>query len=164
MPVGRPPKPVEQKRALGNPGKRPLPMPVVELASAAHIPRPPNTLLENGREAWDRLWTAAQAWLSPKTDIGIMTRLCESIDLRAAIAEELESTGFMVKGSMGQDRVNPLLDKLLALDAQITKFEGLCGFTPADRARLGVAEVKRASAVEDFLAKRSSRGQKAADR
>jgi P27 family predicted phage terminase small subunit len=86
-----------------------------------------------------------------------MTRLCESYDLRAALSEELAATGFMVKGSMGQDRVNPLLDKLLALDAQITKFEGLCGFTPADRARMGVAEVKRASAVEDFLAKRAER-------
>jgi P27 family predicted phage terminase small subunit len=161
MPVGRPPKPTEQKRAIGNPGRRPLPEPVVELAAAAHIPKPPRQLCEPGREAWDRLWTAAQAWLSPKTDLNIMTRLCESIDLRAAIAEELAATGFMVKGSMGQVRVNPLLDKLLALDAQITKFEGLCGFTPADRARLGVAEVKRASAVEDFLAKRSERTRKA---
>jgi hypothetical protein len=53
--------------------------------------------------------------------------------------------------------VHPILDKLLALDAQITKYEGLCGFTPADRARMGVAEVKRASAVEDFLAKRAER-------
>jgi P27 family predicted phage terminase small subunit len=155
---------VEQKRALGNPGKRPLPDAVVELASAAHIPRAPDTLCESGREAWDRLWVAAQAWLSPKTDLGIMTRLCESYDMRTAIAEELAETGFMVKGSMGQTRVNPLLDKLLALDAQITKFEGLCGFTPADRARLGVAEVKRASAVDDFLAKRASRTAKASGR
>jgi P27 family predicted phage terminase small subunit len=155
---GPPPIPAERKKARGNPGHEKLPQSPVQLASAAHIPKAPEQLCEPGREAWDRLWTAAQAWLSPKTDLNIMTRLCESIDLRAAIAEELAATGFMVKGSMGQVRVNPLLDKLLALDAQITKFEGLCGFTPADRARLGVAEVKRASAVEDFLAKRTQRG------
>lgn len=158
---GPPPIPTERKRARGNPGHQKLSAAPIELAAAARIPRPPATLSDAGTEAWDRLWAAAQAWLSPKTDLGIMTRLCESYDLRAAIAEELGETGFMVKGSMGQSRVNPLLDKLLALDAQITKFEGLCGFTPADRARLGVAEVKRASAVEDFLAKRAERGKAA---
>jgi phage terminase small subunit len=87
-----------------------------------------------------------------------MTRLCEGYDMRAAMMAQIEDDGFMVVGSMKQSRPNPLLDKLLALDALITKYEGLCGFTPADRARLGVAEVKRASAVEDFLAKRSQRG------
>lgn len=155
--TGPPPIPTERVRARGNPGHKKLPTPVVELAAVSQTPRPPAQLMDAGREAWDRLWTAAQAWLSPKTDLGIMTRLCESIDLRAAMMEQIEEDGLMVKGSMGQVRVNPLLDKMIALDAQITRFEGLCGFTPADRARLGVAEVKRASAVEDFLAKRSQR-------
>lgn len=77
--------------------------------------------------------------------------------MRDALLEELNASGFMVEGSTGQMRVNPLFDKILALETLMTKYEGLCGFTPADRARLGVAEVKRASAVEEFLAKRSKR-------
>ena len=154
---GPPPIPTERKRARGNPGHQKLPNAPVQLAATARIPSPPDTLGKNGIEAWNRLWTAGQAWVSPKTDVAVMTRLCEGYDLRAAMAEQLEEDGFMVPGSVGQLRVHPILDKLLALDAQITKYEGLCGFTPADRARMGVAEVKRATAVEDFLAKRAER-------
>jgi P27 family predicted phage terminase small subunit len=156
---GPPPQPVERKRARGNPGQRKLPEPVVQLVATSSPPPAPDTLLDPGpgREAWDRLWTAGQVWLSPSTDLNIMTRLCEAYDMRRAMTVQFEEDGFMVEGSMKQLRVNPLLDKLLALDTQITKYEGLCGFTPADRARLGVAEVKRASAVEDFLAKRAQR-------
>jgi P27 family predicted phage terminase small subunit len=156
---GPPPKPTEVKRKLGNPGGRKLPDATVALVATNRPPSYPPALIEggHGREAWDRLWIAGAAWLSPATDLGIMTRLCEAYDMRRAMTYQFEEDGFMVEGSQGQPRVNPLLDKLLTLDAQITKYEGLCGFTPADRARLGVAEVKRANAVEDFLAKRRSR-------
>ena len=77
--------------------------------------------------------------------------------MREAMIDQLNEDGFMVVGSTGQSRVNPLLDKILAIETLMTKYESLCGFTPADRARLGVAEVKRASAVEEFLAKRAKR-------
>lgn len=134
-----------------------MPQPTVQLAAVARIPAAPDSLDSRGRNAWDRLWTAGQAWLSPQTDLDIVTRLCEAHDMREALLAELNATGFMVEGSTGQMRVNPLFDKILALETLMTKYEGLCGFTPADRARLGVAEVKRASAVEEFLAKRSKR-------
>jgi hypothetical protein len=65
----------------------------------------------------------------------------------------------MVTGSMGQRRANPLLSELRALEAQMTKYESLCGFTPTDRARLGYAEVKRASKLDELLARRAARDQ-----
>jgi P27 family predicted phage terminase small subunit len=159
---GPPPEPTERKRARGNPGQRKLPEPVVQLVASSKPPPAPEHLFEAGRAAWERLWTAGQAWVSPETDLAIMTRLCEAYDMRRAMTAQFEEDGFMVEGSQGQPRVNPLLDKLLALDAQITTYEGKCGFTPADRARLGVAEVKRANAVEEFLAKRSARANRKA--
>src|SRR5690242_19646721 len=71
LPAGRPPTPTERKRRTGNPGHRPLPEPVVELAAVAAIPAPPATLGDVGAAVWDRLWTAGQAWLSPTTDLDI---------------------------------------------------------------------------------------------
>jgi P27 family predicted phage terminase small subunit len=151
-----PPVPTERKRARGNPGKRALPDPVVLLAAAATIPRPPDSLQATGRGVWDRLWTAAQGWLSPQTDVDILTRLCEAHDLREALLADLHATGLMVEGSVGQTRVNPLLDKLLAVETLMTKYEGLCGFTPADRSRLGLVEVKRAGKLDDLIARRTA--------
>ena len=44
---------------------------------------------------------------------------------------------------------------LRSLDAQIERNLSLLGFTPADRSRLGVAEVRAASKLEEVLALRN---------
>ncbi|WP_371646482.1 phage terminase small subunit P27 family [Streptomyces mirabilis] len=157
MPAGRPPTPTERKRRTGNPGKRNLPEPVVHLAAVADIPAPPDTLGETGERAWGRLWTAGQAWLSPATDLDLLTRLCEAHDEREAMRDQVAQDGYMVTGSMGQMRAHPLLSEIRALESQMTKWESLCGFTPTDRARLGYAEVKRASKLEELVARRQAR-------
>lgn len=160
MPAGRPPTPTERKRRTGNPGHRPLPEPVVHLAAVSAvsaIPPPPETLADTGRAVWDRLWTAGQAWLSPATDVDIMTRLCEAHEEREALREAIAEEGYMVAGSMGQRRANPLLSEVRALESQMTKWESLCGFTPTDRARLGMAEVKARSKLEEMLERRQRR-------
>jgi P27 family predicted phage terminase small subunit len=156
----RPSRPIEQKRLNGrrpgvDSGGRRLPEPVVTLAAVANIPPPPPSLLEDGRAVWDRLWTAAQGWLSPQTDGDVLTRLCEAHDERAAMRAQLAEDGFMVTGSQGQPRPHPLLAHLRALEAQMTKWESLCGFTPSDRSRLGYAEVKKASKLDQLLAARA---------
>ncbi|RJQ68089.1 phage terminase small subunit P27 family [Pseudonocardiaceae bacterium YIM PH 21723] len=159
MPGGRPPKPVERKRATGrSPGRdsggRAIPAPVVTLATSAHLPPTPEGLNSAGREAWTRLWTAGQAWLSPTTDLDLLTRLAEAHDEREAMRDAIANSGYLVPGSTGQPVLNPLVPALRALEAQITKYESLCGFTPTDRARLGYAEVKRVSKLDELLAKR----------
>jgi len=126
----------------------------VTLAASADVPRPPRTLGDTGRSVWDRLWTAGQAWLSAATDTDVLTRLCESHDEREAMREQLAQDGYMVAGSMGQMRPHPLLAHLRALEAQMTKWEQECGFTPAARSKLGYAEVKRASKMDQLLERR----------
>ena len=71
MTAGRPPKPTELKRLLGNPGQRPLPdlNNITHLPMAREIPAYPDTLGEPGKKLWDRAWTMAVTWLSPITDI-----------------------------------------------------------------------------------------------
>ncbi len=241
--MGRPPKPTEQKRLLGNPGKRPLPEPVTTLPAApTEIPAPPRGLRKAGKEAWVRLWSVAHAWLSLKTDWAVLVRLCELHDERAqllrvirvshmtedleVLAEVLEEraegdvaaalamagdvgpllrilfkrvraledggaaaveapgsedpdgrpagkrvgkavgkrkrgqaplTGYFALGSTGQIVLHPAVKSLRLVDAEIRRLESLCGFNPSDRSRLGLAEIKKKSKLEELLEKRQQR-------
>ena len=160
---GPPKQPLELKRLRGNPSKEKLPAKAdtVALEAAEDVPPVPITLQVAGRAVWERLWTAGRVWLSPQTDLDVLTRLCEYHDEREAIRAELADTGYLVPGSMGQVRPNPLIRTLRDLESAMTKLEGLCGFTPSDRSRLGYAEVKRQSKLEQLLEQRGKRGRDA---
>lgn len=138
---GRPPKPIEQKRALGNPGKRALPdqMSVELIPQATSVPEPRRPLLRYGRELWDEVWESGLTWISTKSDVELLLMTCEMIDerwnLRVRVMQDGES----------RDR-----RALRALDSQIVNNLQLLGFTPSDRSRLGVAEVVAKSRVEEL--------------
>lgn len=151
---GPPPQPIERKRLLGNPGKQALSERIIALPAATVAPKAPRSLGKEGREAWKRLWGVGRSWLQPESDFGLMLRLCEAWDERAILKRLIEDEGRVATGSMGQPVTHPAVDQLRSLDNQITRYEALCGFTPADRSRLGLAEVKRVSRLEEFLARR----------
>lgn len=151
---GPPPKPVELKRRLGNPGKQRLPEPLVVLPAAAlAVPEPPRGLLKFGKEAWTRFWRAGGAWLSPEADLTWLLLLCQAHDERGALRRVLRREGHFTTGSRGQLVTHPAVGQLRALEVQITRWLALGGFTPADRSRLGLAEVRRVSRLEEFFAK-----------
>ena len=154
-----PRKPVDQKRLTGrSPGRdaggRRLPEKVVGLAAAAGAPDPPESLKPAGRAEWERLWTAGRAWLSPEFDLLIMRRLCESHDARAEMLAQVERDGFTVEGYKGQPRPHPLLSHIRGIEAEMRRMEIECGFTPAARSKLGYAEVKRVSKIDELMARR----------
>jgi hypothetical protein len=147
MPAGRPPKPIEQKRMLGNPGKRPLPEPgdIQALPAISKIPDPARPLLTHGRELWDRVWSVGATWISPNTDMEILLMTCEMVDERWNLRIQVMQTD------------DPRMRRgLRELDRQIVSNLSLLGFTPADRSRLGVAEVKARSKLEELLARSDS--------
>lgn len=160
--MGRPPKPVELKRRTGRNsttaanGSR-LPEPVVVLAVSNKPPPVPTTLGDSGRSAWGRLWDHGRPWLLP-SDSEVLTWLSEAYDERDAVRAQIAQDGYMVEGSKGQMRPHPLLAQLRALEQQMTRWLAACGFDPSARARLGYAEVKRASALDDMMARRTNRG------
>lgn len=145
MPAGRPAKPIEQKRKLGNPGKRALPDPVEiqALPAALEPPEPPRPLGKPGLELWDRVWRAGVAWISPATDLELLLMTCEMVD---------ERWNLRIK-SMQSDNMQ-MARRVDNLSRLIVSNLSLLGFSPSDRARLGVAEVKRMSKVEELRAKR----------
>jgi hypothetical protein len=145
--AGRPPKPVEQKRMLGNPGKRPLPNHYdVQILPAIHdIPEPSRPLLTYGQGLWDRVWAIGASWISPNTDMELLLMTCEMVDERWNLRVQVMKTD------------DPRMRRgLRELDRQIVSNLSLLGFTPTDRGRLGVAEVKGRSKLEELLARSDS--------
>jgi phage terminase small subunit len=147
--MGRPPKPVEQKRLLGNPGRRPLPEPstLQQLEPIKNIPEPPRQLFEAGQQLWDRVWESGLTWISPHSDIELLMMTCEQIDERIKL-----------RTSVWNNNRSDERKALRALDKEIVNNLSLLGFSPSDRTRLGVAEVKKQSKLEELMARKAQRG------
>ena len=96
MPGGRPPKPTELKRRLGNPGKRALPATPEASAPASNIPTAPRGLKRHGKAAWATLWGVGEPWLNPTTDMAIVTRLCQAYDEREELRQLVSRLGHVV--------------------------------------------------------------------
>lgn len=148
MTKGRPPTPVEIKRKTGNPGKRKLPKPMeLELLPMAErVPVPTRPLLKPGQRLWDDVWNAGIQWISPSTDMEILLMTCELVDERWNLRIKV-----MNSDDMGMAR------RLDSLSNQIVRNLSLMGFTPSDRTRLGVAEVRRASKIEELQRRQDER-------
>ena len=144
--AGRPPKPTEVKRALGNPGKRPLPSEktIVALPQITHIPDPSRPLGSYGKQFWDRVWQMGSTWISSNTDYEAMLMTAEMIDERWNLRVKVMTDG------QARDR-----RALRDLDRMIQSQLSLLGLTPADRSRLGVAEVKKMSKIAELRSMRN---------
>jgi hypothetical protein len=139
-PRGRPPKPIEQKRLAGNVGKRPLPDNTIQLVrEATEVIEPPRPLGATGREFWDRIWGMANTWLSPESDLELLMITSELIDERWSLRVTVFRDG------RPEDR-----KALRNLDKQLVANLSLLGFSPTDRSRLGIAEVKRQTKLEEL--------------
>jgi hypothetical protein len=131
---GRKPKPTEVKRRLGNPGKRALPKAeVIALPTAQEAPEPKRKLLRAGLSLWEQIWTSGAVWLRPDMDEELCLMLCEMADER----EFLRIHTLQNPDAWRERRA------LRELDRQITSMLGTIGFSPTDRARLGIGEVKQ---------------------
>ena len=133
---GRKPKPVEQKKRIGNPGKRALPKQDAEVIAlpVREIPEPHRTLSERyGRRMWDAIWRSGAGWLKPNMDAEVVLMACEAIDERIQLRTQV-----MLNPNNWRERRG-----LRELDRQIASLLGSLGFSPADRANLGIGEVKQ---------------------
>lgn len=148
---GPAPLPNEQHRRRGNPGKKALPdeatVHVLPAVPEGVIPDPPRPLRTDGLALWERAWKAGRTWMSDQSDVDVLLLLCESLDERTALRELVLDEGDWRQRSA-----------LRALDKQIIDKLQLLGFTPSDRARLGVAEVKKDDEMGKYRRRRSEGG------
>lgn len=143
--VGRPPKPTEQKRRLGNPGKRALPAPLVVLAPAA-VP-PPGRQSPESAEFFNALVDSGAAVWIGQTDVLALEVARQMWVDREAARRRWES----LPGDKDLfDIYNELTKRLIGCLSQL-------GLDPVARARLGVAEVKRQTTLDRLEAKRDRR-------
>jgi phage terminase small subunit len=148
MTAGRPPKPTELKRLMGNLGHRNLPdlNNITHLPMAREIPTPPDTLGEHGKKLWDRAWGMAITWLSPVSDIDAITNASSLADATEAARNKYMAT-----------LDNADAKAYVAINKAYTDALASLGFDPLSRSRLGVAEVRAATSIDLLLERRQNR-------
>ncbi len=160
-PNGRPAKPTEAQRALGNPGHRSLPaapLPGDGIDSNGSVPSMP-ALGPAGAALWVHTWNAGRQWLAPEADRALVTLLCQAQDeletMRLLLQSgEVERTYVSTNGTIVS---HPFIAQIKDLRVQMTAWLSALGFSPADRARLGLAEVRVRDELDDLVRRRNER-------
>lgn len=145
---GPKPKPVEQRRLEGNPGKRPLPE-VIQIAGR-HAPDMPAYLPAGAKTAWRQIVpTLDEIGMLDGVDSAGLEALCLCIHSMRQTARKLAKEQAIVEGSQGQPVRNPLWDVFFRSQAEVRAWCERFGLDPSTRTRLGLQEQKRRSlAVE----------------
>lgn len=157
--TGRPPTPTERKRRLGNPGKRPLPSNnVIALAPMVGQVVGPET--DGDGLIVALLGSAASAWIAEPDRLAALVLLRDAWDERGRLREFIaeEGSSYASDGPGGRRwYARPEAAQLSDLEKRITTWLSLLGLTPADRSRLGVAEVKAHNRLEELQTRRGAR-------
>ena len=138
--MANPPVPTERKRQLGNPSHRPLPekKDVIELEAGNVEPLRP--LGPAGQRLWDDIFRRGELWVSGRTDSQLVQLVCEQIDRREMLRTQLVDCPDQRSLHMSLNDIEKLISSNL----------GLLGFTPTDRSRIGVAEVRKNSKIDEL--------------
>ena len=112
-------------------------------------PKPPPGLLKPSRDRWARFWESRAALaVDTASDMPRLIRWIQVTD-EYDRAMKVITGARLVKGSMGQPVLNPLVGYVAHLEAMITRTEKEFGMTPMARARL---DLKRPSTDEELEA------------
>lgn len=146
-------KPTELKRALGNPGKRKLP----DKGKVIMLPQisnePPAHLTKAQKDKWIELRRLAP-WIAV-TDEPLLTTLIEKLTRQKQIQKELKKSKFVLYTDKGYAYANPLFGMLSTIETEIFKILCQLGLTPVDRTKMGVAEVKARTKLEEILSQKN---------
>jgi len=150
---GRKPKPVEVRIAEGNPGKRPLPEPV--LIEGRVLPQPPAGVSDDFLEVWNlivpKLYSVG---LLDGIDGLALTGLVTLVIRAQEAGRLMDEHGPVIFGEDDKGRAyairNPAAKLELETWAQVRAWMEHYGLTPLARTRLGLAELQRKSLAEEL--------------
>jgi hypothetical protein len=153
--MGRPPAPIEHHRRVGRAGgtrkadgrQITLVGEVVALPQADGVPDLPVGIESDGAALWRQIWAEGLTWISPTSDMPAAVEACLAADDLAVARRRYRAT------SDPKDAA-----ALAALGKRFDLALSVLGFNPTARSRLGVAEVKRASALDKLLERRHGAG------
>lgn len=141
-----PGKPAESKRLVGSRHYKPKDV-VYVLPKADNAPLPLRELGDSGKRLWDNAWQLGRNWISDRSDYELLIMTCEQLDerdsLRAYVISNMEAW---------HERAG-----LRVLERDIASNLSTLGFTPTDRMKLGLAEVKTVSKLDELMARKANR-------
>lgn len=156
---GPPPVPNEAKRRRGtlkpsrvrSTGAELVPL----VGGRPDLGPPPEHLQAEGAAAW-RMLLADVPWLAP-SDVLVVLLVAELYDRRSALlaAWDADNRRPTLYTDSGYCYPHPVLGLLRGVEADISRHLQLLGLTPSDRTRIGLGEVKRASKLEELIARRN---------
>lgn len=135
-------KPTEVKQRTGNPGKRPLPDPILigGRAELADLAEPPEDMPADAAEFWRR--TAPDligAGILDRSDVAMFEDLCRAFARKEQFGRVIAAKDLFSPGSHGQIRQAPWVIGERQAAEEFRKLGALFGLSPVDRARLGLA-------------------------
>ena len=122
----------------------------------ALVPIPPadrEILAEMGAVGQAFLEAGAAAWLSRTDQLGLLRLIDDGWQEYEMLRKRWIASDFSNRD---------VARRLATVEENLTKWLSLAGLTPSDRARLGVAEVKARTKLDELLDRQASRRQKAA--
>jgi hypothetical protein len=141
-----PGKPAESKRLTNSRHYKPNSV-VYVLPKAEETPEPMGELGESGLRLWHEAWQLGRNWISTKSDYSLLLMTCQQLDerdiLRAYVLENIEAW---------HERAG-----LRVLERDIASNLSALGFTPTDRMKLGLAEVKTVSKLDELMERKANR-------
>lgn len=149
--------PLERKRLRGSeirnaPKAGPTPGKGLSTVKLGVVPVAPDGFGVTGVAWWGKLWGSGRRWLDDDQDgvlIGMVCRHLEDVvRLEMWLGDDVERRWY--EGKNGQIVSHPAVKQIFEMRAQIAGWLSLLGFTPSDRARMGLAEIRVADALETF--------------
>jgi len=114
---------------------------------------PPAHLSKVQKEKWIELRKLAP-WIAV-TDEPLLTTLIEKLTRQKQLQKELKKSKFVLYTDKGYAYANPLFGMLSTIETEIFKILCQLGLTPVDRTKMGVAEVKARTKLEEILSQKN---------
>jgi P27 family predicted phage terminase small subunit len=148
------PEPIERMQARSTNGKtlggRDLEVHDISSLPVLQPPPPPSGLQERGSNEWAKIWRAGK-WLWPDQDYAWVEQVVRAYDDLDTFRAQVAEMGLTVEGYNGQTVANPLIAEMRKCEDTIRKCLSQLGFSPTDRARLKLTELKGASELQKVV-------------
>lgn len=150
------PKPLERIKATARDSThkadgRPIVKAQYQIIRRDDAPQMPRGLKTRGKREWLKIW-ASGPWLNPEHDYAWVEQIARAYDDIDVFRRKIEEDGLVVRGSLGQPVAHPLVAEVRKCEQTIRTCLSVIGFSPTDRARLGLAEIKRETALQELIA------------
>jgi len=132
------------------PSKTLVPTSAVTAVRNKYVPEAPVELGDRGQVEWQKIWEAG-FWLKAEQDYAWIEQIAYAYDQIKEFREKVKEDGLVVTGYAGQVVAHPLIAEIRKCEATIRECLSKIGFSPTDRARLGIMEAKAQTALQQMI-------------